>query len=480
MSRASLPAIQRGTAAAVAVALCLPLAAVPARAEEDGAPESLSKEGLPHSSAEAISRGEVAEETMPQAELTTTFLSLTGARVTNMEDLLGLKTLWMGLGAGDLGAMAPLGDGSSGEFAIVFGDSFSGAKFGEGEWLSPVGVVGKKDRFGRINVVRPLNSGARVKQMVGYLHDDGTTLLPSDIINIDGTLYMQAMWNRPFGNVSSTQVFRSDDDGKTWAKAGRPHYSRIQGFDDLISWEMGPDGYLYAVSTQFSRSKPVYLWRANPEDIADQSKWEIYNTNTRSWGSKGTAILDRNADGSAVKAGEMNLRYIDGYWVLCMFNESAAAVEVRISDTLERDWNDVPAVAIVKNGPWSAKQTPDNWSQPYGGYIVPGSTLNNMDVVISQWKTGDNSRYMSTRFNVTGLRRNASTYNPDAAPQTSKPELDITSRPAATGGGSGSSDSAVTAAIILGVLAGAAGLAALAWPVLRPLLPPQVQAALPF
>lgn len=87
---------------------------------------------------------------------------------------------------------------------------------------------------------------------------------------------------------------------------------------------------------------------------------------------------------------------------------------------------------------------------------------------------------MSTRFNVTGLRRNASTYNLDAAPQTSKPELDITSRPAATGGGSGSSDSAVTAAIILGVLAGAAGLAALAWPVLRPLLPPQVQAALPF
>lgn len=114
-----------------------------------------------------------------------------------------------------------------------------------------------------------------------------------------------------FGDVSSTQVLRSDDDGKTWAKAGRPHYSRIQGFDDQISWEMGPDGYLYAVSTQFSRSKPVYLWRANPEDIADQSKWEIYNTNTRSWGGKGTAILDRSADGSAVKAGEMNLRYCD-------------------------------------------------------------------------------------------------------------------------------------------------------------------------
>lgn len=473
MPRVSRSALRRAGAIGVAAAVCSPAVVVPAGAQEE----------------HVLDGDNVASTGAPT--LTTTSLALDGVLVRNMGDVAGEHTRPLGVDLVDLGAMAPLGDGSTGEFAMIFGDSFIN-EFGQ-QWMSPMGVVARQNRVGTIQLVRALNGTGRVSQMVSYDHAYNKTLLPSDVININGTLYMQAMWNEPFGNVTSTQVYRSDNDGKTWQRAGRAHRSRIGGVEELISWEMGPDGdYVYAVSTKFGRRDPVYLWRARPADIADQSKWEIYNTNTRSWGDRGTTVLDRNEDGSPLKAGEMNLRYIDGYWVLAMFNESTLSVEVRISDTLERDWNDVRAVTIVKHGPWWNRQTPDNWSQPYGGYIVPGSTLNNLDLVISQWNTGQSAagntrpRYTSTQFNTRGLRWHAEDYDEASAPQTTKRELDISpnraaSAPATTGtAGTGSSGSLAAVAIVLGIIAGVAGLAALSWPVLRPLLPPQLQAALPL
>lgn len=479
MPHVSRSALRRAAALGVAAAVCSPIVVVPAGAQE--------------SSGEVAARGERAENPEGPAELTSTFFARSDVSVQVMGDVLGPYSRNVGLDVGDLGTMAPLGDGSTGEFAMVFGDSFTGPGFGGGEWLSPVGVVATKDADGFIDIQRPLNRGNRVRQMVSYQHTDGLTLLPSDIINIDGTLYMQAMWNQGLHSVKSTQVFRSEDDGQTWRKASGNHYSRYGGMDELISWEMGPNGdYVYAVSTKFDRANPVYLWRTAPENIADQSKWELYDASRSQWvenGQRGAAVLDRNRNRTPLKAGELNLRYIDGYWVLVMFNESTLSVEVRISDTLERDWNRVPVVAIANHGSWNRPQTPANWSQPYGGYIVPGSHINDMDIVISQWNTATNNRYMATQFKVKGLERAFGTggESVEVTPVGQKPEKHA--RPASPGNGTspgtdssalGSSDSFAAVTIALGVIAGVAGLAAVSWPVLRPLLPPQVQAALPF
>lgn len=120
----------------------------------------------------------------------------------------------------------------------------------------------------------------------------------------------------------------------------------------------------------------------------------------------------------------MNLRYIDGHWVLVMFNEETLQIEVRASREIARDWNEVPVAVVAKHGSWRNSQTPDNFSQPYGGYIVPGSTLANMDIVVSQWNTSTNSRYNSTQFNVKGL---------DAffgVTPAESPALDVTEKPA--------------------------------------------------
>ncbi|MDU0478575.1 DUF4185 domain-containing protein [Staphylococcus chromogenes] len=320
-----------------------------------------------------------------------------GLDVTMIGDLLGptISGKW-GIQSGDLGEMAPLRDGQ--EFAIVFGDSFRGPKLGDGEWMSPVGVVAKLNAAGRIEIVRPLNPGERVEQLIKYQHNDrGLTLLPSDIINVDGTLYLQAMWNEGVGNVLSTEIWKSTDNGKTWQSIAKLPANYMGGMGNLITWEKGPDGYIYIMSSQFKRSDDIYLSRFRPDQFDQPALWEHYAHGT--WGSEYAPIVSHRMD-----AGEMSLRYIEGHWVLSVFNAQTAAIEVRIADSITADWNAIkPARVVVSNGGRGMVQDENNFTQLYGGYIVPGSTLANMDFVVSQWNTTTHARYNSTQFNVKGL-----------------------------------------------------------------------------
>ena len=401
-----------------------------------------------------------------------------GTVVQIMGDVLGPWAAHVGIGAGDLGTMTPLnGD----EFAMIFGDSFRGKKFGEGDWISPIGVVARMNN-GQIEILRPLKGHRDAYGLINYYRKEGDnlTLIPSDVININGTLYMQGMWNRGIGNVLETQTWKSTDEGKTWKSIGRTPNYYLNGLGQLISWEKGPDGYIYAVMSGFQREHPVYLARFTEDQIGDQPSWELFNPNTGEWGNEAGAILH----GNKIKAGEMNLRYIDNHWVFVMFNEATLAIEVRISDTLPQSWNDVPVATIAKNGYWDFQQTPMNFSQPYGGYIVPGSTIANLDVVISQWNTNTNERYMSTQFNVKGL----DTFfgiDPEAMRPHDQNDVDVnvTPNPPQTDDmdaednlmSSEGSSKTKAALITVGVLAGLGLIAAVTWPTIREYLPPQLQ-----
>lgn len=382
----------RSTALLTAGALCLGLACAPqARAQSSLSSMSSmssmnSTPSHPADTSPAVQPGPAEPVLMPGDLIVRIMGDVLGPGIS---DLVGFRS-------GDLGVMAPLGDGT---FALVFGDSFTETGL-RGTWMSPVGVVAKLVD-GVINIIRPLNAGDHVEQLIGYLRprgDDNLTLIPSDIINVNGTLYMQGMWNRGIGNVSHTEVWKSTTGGRSWTSVGTAPTNYLGGMGDLISWEAGPDGWFYAVSSSFKRADPVYLSRFRLADIGNRSKWEVFDPTTGTWGRSGRPILATN-----VRAGEMNLRFIDGHWVLVMFNEATLQIEVRVSDTLAADWNNVPVAVVARNGAWSNPQTPLNFSQPYGGYVVPGSTLANMDLVISQWNTADNSRYNATQFNVKGL-----------------------------------------------------------------------------
>lgn len=309
----------------------------------------------------------------------------------------------LNLRSGDLGEMAPL---TGTEFAIIFGDSFRGQYLGEGEWMSPVGAIAEMVD-GKITLKRPLNSGNQVEQLIDYQHNDrGLTLLPSDIINVDGTLYMQAMWNEGVGNVLSTEIWKSTDRGKTWASISKLPASFWGGMANLISWERGPDGWIYMVSSEFKRADDVYLTRFRPTDFGRPERWEHLGK-----------ILE-------ARAGEMSLRLIDGHWVLAMFNAASASIEVRVSKEIHRDWNELkPAHVVAGWAGWDVTQNENNFTQLYGGYIVPGSTLDNMDIVVSQWNTTTNRRYNSTQFNIKGLERFPFEASLQAA---TEPQLDVT------------------------------------------------------
>lgn len=354
---------------------------------------SLSSDSL-LSSGSSGSSGSRGPKTQPDAPPNDT---PQGLDVTMIGDLLGpaISGKW-GIQSGDLGEMAPLANGQ--EFAIIFGDSFRGPTLGQGEWMSPVGVVAKLNAEGKIEIIRPLNQGERVEQLIKYRHNDrGLTLLPSDIINVDGTLYLQAMWNEGVGNVLSTEIWKSTDNGKTWQTITKLPASYMGGMGNLITWEKGPDGYIYMMSSQFKRSDDIYLSRFRPENFGNPATWEHYSRGA--WGSAYAPIVSNNMD-----AGEMSLRFVEGHWVLSVFNAQTASIEVRIADSITADWNAItPARVVVSNGGWGVAQDENNFTQLYGGYIVPGSTIGNMDFVVSQWNTSTNARYNSTQFNVKGL-----------------------------------------------------------------------------
>ena len=410
-----------------------------------------------------------------------------GTTIQIMDDVLGKYSAHTGFRTGDLGAMAPMGNG---EFAMIFGDSFRG-NFGQG-WMSPVGVVAKMDEDGFIKILRPIDNTSEVSDMISYHRINDSTLIPSDVINVDGTLYLHGTFHAPFGTVVSSNVWKSDDGGKTWKEISSTPGNHMRGMTQLISWDNGPDGYIYATSTKFGRESPVYLWRFKPEDIDKPGNWEGYSAQIDDWSNHAEPILKNN-----VKAGEMCLRYIDGHWVLVMFNEDSQDVEVRISETLGRNWDNVRVAKIARNGSWDNEQTPLNWSQPYGGYIVPGSHLDDMDIVVSQWKTSDNSRYTATQFNVKGLDK---VYGIDADEVREEPEVTVVKQGSETTADMEAEDNLVndkpelfmssedsealgtlrTVGIILGVLATVGAIGAVTLPMYRDMLPEPIQQMLPI
>ena len=412
---------------------------------------------------------------------------LNGTTIQIMDDVLGRYSAHTGFRSGDLGAMAPMGNG---EFAMIFGDSFRG-NFGQG-WMSPVGVVATMDEDGFIKILRPIDNTSEVSDMISYHRVNDSTLIPSDVINIDGTLYLHGTFHAPFGDVVSSNVWKSDDGGTTWKQISSAPGNHMRGMTQLISWDKGPDGYIYATSTKFGRESPVYLWRFAPEDIGEPGNWDGYSPLTGKWTKHAEPILKRD-----VRAGEMCLRYIDGHWVLVMFNEESEDVEVRISETLGRNWDDVRVAKIAQNGSWDNNQTPLNWSQPYGGYIVPGSHLDDMDIVISQWNTTDNSRYTATQFNVKGLDK---VYGIDADEVREEPEVTEVKQGSGATADMEAEDNLVkdkpdlfmssedsnalstlrTVGIILGVLATVGAIGAVTLPLYRDMLPEPIQQMLPI
>lgn len=311
----------------------------------------------------------------------------------------GTSAARYGVGGTDLGIAVRQPDGN---IAYIFGDTFEQMTVGGPGWRSPVllrSAPGRPD--GCIEFISAAG-GAYAKQILDYRHDgpDYSTWLPSDAITIGDRMYLHFMVNQGLGNVRWTQIAYSDDNGEHWQVSHDAVWpgNANSNLQQLWTWELGDDGYVYIFSTSFTRSDPIILHRVTQENILNPSAYEPwgYRDDAWGWGNPATHVLPG-------AFGEMSLRRIEDKWVLAWFNAGDYRITIKILEHPTSNLYTAPTYEPIFGGAWGF-ESDTRVAQLYGAYIHPDSTLADLHLIISQWNTDANWPYRAMHF-VTGVPR---------------------------------------------------------------------------
>lgn len=309
---------------------------------------------------------------------------------TNAPPISGIKGT-------DLGEVIEIPDGKGGKKLVaIFGDSFSEDRLGGNHYKSVAVEVKGFDEQGK-----PIWGDV----LTGYDGEQGraplfpTTGLPGDVAKGPNTL--------PAGSIVMnngdvyTMVAATKDlhpDGGTWfAKAngdfsngwppiGSSYQTAEASPISQVSGYQAKDGTTYIAANGFDRGQGVTMYRVlDGVDVTDRKNWQPWTEN--GWGQNG----QRPAPLSGQPYGEISLREVQGRPVLSGFNADTGNVEVRVGTGEPSGILDSPATPVISGG-----QLP----QPYGGYILPNSTLDRLLIMGSQWDTTSNDTYHSGIFEV--------------------------------------------------------------------------------
>ncbi len=328
--------------------------------------------------------------------------------VTKLRDLTGPgHTDAFGIGGTDLGAAATAPDG---RLVVVFGDTFEHAGVGGRGWRSPVVLFADPDSVA--TGLRWTGSAGPSRdyadQVVDYRHGKKiagrriTTVLPTDLITVGDSMYLHVMACQGLGNVHWTEIHRSWDDGVTWHPSGTwwpgdAHHGHFQ----MLTWELGPDGYVYALTTGFQRDKGLLLHRVPAEDLLDPAAWEGWGfaDGTWAWGRPPTIV----APGAF---GELSLRRVGDDWWLAAFDAGNYRIDlIPLADGPTTNFHVAPRLTVIAGCGWHDEDHHDGRvAQPYGGYLLPGSTPDDLHLVVSQWNTGTNWPYRAMHFRARPVR----------------------------------------------------------------------------
>ena len=318
--------------------------------------------------------------------------------MTKVKDITGqAQTGGFGMGATDLGVSCKM---PNGKILYVFGDTFRD-HVGGPDWRSPVGLVAHADTLNSVEWCHAAGSNSSyAQQLLPYAHNIWvkgkflTTVIPSDVITIGNTIYMHVIVNNGLGNVNWTEFHRSTDNGVSWQHYGQDIAAdRWNGRFQQVTFEDGGDGYIYSISTGFQRDRGIMLSRCRVRDFPNIDKFQTWGWNGRQWGWGNWP-----SDIIGGKFGEMSFRKIENKFVLTFFNSAAPYnIEAIIVDSPTSNFHTAPRKILVHGTSWG-NEGPDSLAQAYGGYAIPGSTLENFNYVVSQWKTSDNARYHSMQF----------------------------------------------------------------------------------
>lgn len=288
--------------------------------------------------------------------------------------------------ATDLGIPVRCPDG---RILYVFGDTFEKAGVGIGNagfWRSPTGLyTDGSDPAKGIRFTGAVG-GDTAQQMLPYEHNANGigTKIPSDIIEVDGILYLY-VWNsgtEGFGTLKGTEVWSSKDNGATWqpTKANFPA-DAWGGIMHNMTWEKHVDGFTYMYCSKY-RNSDLYMFRIKTENLWNGAAYEPWGWTQEkgwAWGQRPTPILKG-------KFGEMCLRRLDDKFLLTWFDVDAYAIKAFVVD---QPWSDLTAArptTLLHGGAWGAESN-DRVAQLYGSYVVPGSSLSDLHLIVSQWNT---------------------------------------------------------------------------------------------
>ncbi len=280
------------------------------------------------------------------------------------------------------------------ELLQVCGDSFAGQGVGFGGWHSPIAL-----HVDTASVDDP--SGVRYTGVTGInrplLADpapSGTSQLPAGVVEINRHNYLMVTTTKNLDPQSSRLVLAEPARAGWQTIAGTRRdgsylngsQTQISGYYDPIPTPDSVTGWVYIVANSFTRRDPVELYRATPQAFIDRSRWQGWAPGPGGGWNKAPAPLWPD------KVGEMSIRQIDGKTVLSYFNADTGNMEVRVADD-PTSLGDAPVTTVVQHDDWPdpAESLPPPYdnrlAQPYGGYISPGSTIDELRIFVSQWDT---------------------------------------------------------------------------------------------
>jgi hypothetical protein len=314
----------------------------------------------------------------------------------------GTPTSDYDIGATDLCEFMEFPDG----VLQVCGDSFAGQGVGFGPWHSPIALHVDTDSVDDPTGVRYDRVTGNFNPLLAEPTPAGMSQLPAGVVQINRDNYLMVTTVKDLVPQNSRLVKANAGQGSwpTVPNSLRPAsyqggmQSQISGYYDPIPKPDSPTGWVYIVANNFDRSSPAVLYRAKRETFTDRASWQGWST--KGWGTPPTPLWPD-------RLGEMSVRQVDGKTVLSYFNASTGNMEVRVADD-PTGLGTAPVTTVVVAGTWPDPAEdlgpPDNnrLAQPYGGYLSPGSTLDELRVFVSQWNTGpgDNTPYRVIQFAV--------------------------------------------------------------------------------
>lgn len=302
----------------------------------------------------------------------------------------GSGTGRIGVGAIDLGEIIVLPDGTA---VAIGGDGWKGdwlGELGNADHYPSVGMLPSPDslvQLGPVKITQLLGLGDGTgKELFAQYPGRGDTL-PAGTIQVNGKTYVMVAGTdalKPTGGTWLVEATPGQTGWKEIPNSFKPG-DYLNGGQSQISGYQAKDGKVYIAADSFDRTHGVSLYRADPDTFTERSTWQPFVLSPNGgghWGDAGAAATPL----SDTPFGELSLREVGGRAVLSGFNANHGpdgAVEVRVAEDPSKLFNAGvrPTTVAQAGNPGAPSFVPNN----YGGYIVPGSSLDDLRILVSQW-----------------------------------------------------------------------------------------------